>query len=281
MPQLFKEPLLHFLLAGALLFAVYGWLNPDTAGPDNQRIEITPAVVQGLEETWTRQWRRPPEPEEIASLIEEYIREEIFYREAIALGLDQGDTIIRRRLAQKMEFLTEDPGIQASPTDIELQNFFNERQDEFAEPARISFRHVYFSPDKRGANARGDAELELASLQTRDRQTSGERGDTFLMQSEYLGLTQRDTSQLFGTEFGAAVFELAPDTWQGPVESGFGWHLVRVTGKQTAQIPAFDTVRNQVRLEYDYAQQRAARETVFQNLRERYEVVRVPAESGP
>lgn len=280
MPKLFKEPLLHFLLAGALLFAVYGWLNPDTAAPDSRRIEITPGVVQGLEEAWTRQWRRAPEPEEMAGLIENYIREEVFYREAISLGLDQGDTIIRRRLAQKMEFLTEDLGIQAEPTDGELQIFFNERRDEFAEPARLSFRHIYFSPDKRGTNARGDAELELASLQITDSPEAGERGDPFLMQSEYLGLTQRDTSQLFGAEFGAAVFELAAGSWQGPVESGFGWHLVRVTGQQARQVPAFDTVRDQVRLEYDYERQRTAREAVFQNLRGRYEIVRVPAETG-
>jgi len=280
MPKLFKEPLLHFLLIGALLFAAYGWLNPDTTGPDNLRIEITPGVVRGLEEAWTRQWRRAPEPEEMAGLIDEFIHEEIFYREAIALGLDQGDTIIRRRLAQKMEFLTEDLGIQAEPTDRELQNFFNERQDEFKEPARLSFRHIYFSPDKRGTKARADAELELASLSTTDSPQVSDRGDPFLMQSEYLSLTQRDASQLFGAEFGTAIFALAPDGWQGPVESGFGWHLVRVSGRQPAKLPDFDSVRDQVRLEYDYERQRIAREAVFQDLRKRYEIVRVPAENG-
>ncbi|MGI9331205.1 MAG: peptidyl-prolyl cis-trans isomerase [Gammaproteobacteria bacterium] len=280
MPKLFKEPLLHFLVAGALLFALYGRLNPDTAGPDNQRIEITPGVIQDLEEAWTRQWRRPPEPEELAGLIEAYIREEVFYREAISLGLDQDDTIIRRRLAQKMEYLTEDLSIQAEPTDSDLRTFFTNRREDFTQAARISFRHIYFSPDKRGANARGDAQLALATLLSADTVDIGERGDAFLMQSEYLGLTQRDTSQLFGTEFGTAIFELRSDGWQGPIKSGFGWHLVWINEKQAAQIPDFNAVRDQVRLEYDYEQQRRARETVFRDLRRRYDIVKLPADSG-
>ena len=209
----------------------------------------------------------------MAGLVEEFIREEVFYREAIALGLDADDTIIRRRLAQKMEFLSEDLGTRAEPTDDELQAFFAERRADFAEAARLSFRHVYFSPDQRGDRTEADARAALAQADPAN------QGDRFLMQSEYRSLTRRDVAQLFGRVFADAVFELQQDGWQGPIESGFGWHLVQITGQQAERLPAFEEVREQVRLEFDYERQRLAREAVYQQLRDRYEIVVVSGES--
>ena len=279
MNKLFTDPLVHFLAIGALLFGVYSWLNPQAAGPDDNVIEVTPGTVQRLQDAWTRQWRRPPDEKELAGLIEDYIREEVLYREAIALGLERDDTIIRRRLAQKMEFLSEDLGTLAEPTDAELDAFLSERSAEFAEPARISFAHVYFSPDQRGATAAADAELVLAELRAASVIDASDRGDRFLMQSRYQGLTERDAAQLFGNDFAARIFELPPDEWQGPVESGFGWHLVRVTARQASRVPVFAEVRDEVRREFDYERQRAARTATYEALRSRYEIV-ISAEQG-
>jgi hypothetical protein len=277
--RLLKEPLLHFLGIGALLFAVYAWLNPQAAGPDDRVIEVTPGTVQRLEDAWTRQWRRPPDEGELAGLIEDHIREEVLYREAVALGLDRDDTIIRRRLAQKMEFLSEDLGTLTEPAETELRAFFAERADAFAAPARVSFEHVYFSPDRRGASAAADAELVLAEMRAAGTAEADDRGDRFLMQQRYAGLTARDAAQLFGSDFAARLFELPAESWQGPVESGFGWHLVRVTAREARRIPVFEEVRDEVRREFDYERQRAARQATYEALRSRYQIV-IQADAG-
>ncbi len=273
MTNLFKEPLVHFLIVGALLFVAYSWLNPGSGAADERLIEITPGTVQRLQDAWTRQWRRPPTQQELDGLIEDHIREEVLYREAIALGLERDDTIIRRRLAQKMEFLSEDLGTLVEPGDTELREFFAERQSAFAEPARVSFNHVYFSPDQRGAEAFADAELVLAELEAANIVDAGERGDRFLMQLRYDSLSERDAAQLFGSDFAARVFELPVGDWQGPVESGFGWHLVRVTDQVMPRMPDFDRVREEVRREFDYERQREVRAATYKALRSRYKIV--------
>lgn len=272
MTNLLKEPLVHFLLVGALLFGVYSWINPGAGTPDERIIEITPGTVQRLQDAWSRQWRRAPTRQELDGLIEDHIREEVLYREAIALGLERDDTIIRRRLAQKMEFLSEDLGTLVEPGDAELREFFAERQADFAEPARVSFTHVYFSPDQRGAAAATDAELVLAELQAADVIDASERGDRFLMQLRYDSLTERDAAQLFGSAFSERLFELPEGGWQGPVESGFGWHLVRVTDRVAPRMPDFDVVRDEVRREFDYERQREVRAATYEALRARYEI---------
>jgi len=189
--RLIREPLVHFLAIGALLFLAYSLMNPDAGGDDERLIIVDDAVVERLEQGFTRQWRRPPDENELSGLIQEHLREEILYREALAMGLDQDDTIIRRRLAQKMEFLAEDLATAVAPTEEELRAFYAERSDEFAEPARLSFTHVFLNPDKRGASTATDAELMLAELQAAGTVDPGERGDAFLMQSSYQFITRR------------------------------------------------------------------------------------------
>jgi peptidyl-prolyl cis-trans isomerase C len=278
MLKLLKDPLVHFLCVGALIFVAFSWLNPRAADPGDRTIEVTSGTVQRLEDTWTRQWRRPPDPQELAGLIEDYIHEEVLYREAMAMGLDRDDTIIRRRLAQKMEFLSEDLGMLVEPSEAELREFFAERSADFAEPARVSFNHLYFSPDQRGTSAAADAELALAELRAAGIIDAGNRGDHFLMQQQYEGLTARDAAQLFGKTFADALFELPAGDWQGPVESGFGWHLVRITAREPSRIPEFEEVRNEVRREFDYDRQRATRAATYEALRSRYRIVIRPAE---
>ncbi len=261
--RLLREPLIHFLIVGALMFAAYSWLNPDTTA-DDQRIVINAAIVDRLVQGWTRQWRRPPDENELAGLVREHLREEILYREALKMGLDQDDTIIRRRLAQKMEFLTEDLATAVAPTDQELRAFYAEQRETFAEPARLSFSHVFINPDRRGASTSVDAELILSELQAARVADPGERGDTFLMQSSYEFITQQDAAQLFGKFFAERLFEIEPGIWTGPVESGFGLHLVRVSERQDLRIPAFEEVVERVSSEFEYARKREANEAVLE-----------------
>src|SRR6478609_11930193 len=146
-----REPLLHFLLIGAALFVIYHWLNPTATNSDtSRRIELTNDDIRQLEISWTAQWQRPPTPEEMRNLVEDKVHQEILYREALALGLDRGDTIVKRRLAQKMEFLADDVSALRDPTTDELRAWYARNSDRFAEPGHRSFRHVYFSTDRRG-----------------------------------------------------------------------------------------------------------------------------------
>ena len=160
-----REPLLHFLLIGMALFLGYRALNPNPdAGAQSNRIELTENDLRQMSVAWLAQGRPAPTPEQMGHLVEQRVREEILYREALALGLDKGDTIVKRRLAQKMEFLAEDLSALREPTGSELKSWFQNNAERFALPPRISFRHLYFSPDRRGPRARTDFEQALGEI---------------------------------------------------------------------------------------------------------------------
>src|SRR4029077_7027090 len=183
-----REPLLHFLLIGAALFVIYYWLNPTAANSDtSRRIELTNDDIWRLEISWTAQWQRPPTPEEMRNLVEDKVRQEILYREGLALGLDRDDTIVKRRLAQKMEFLADDVSALRDPSLDELKNWYAKNGSQFSRPSRITFRHLYFSPDKRGPQARGAAASALATLPDKSAATIDltSLGDPFMFQDHY------------------------------------------------------------------------------------------------
>lgn len=274
--RILRDPLSHFIAIGALIFGAWTMLN-DTPDDDGRRIEITAADIRQLSDTWTIQWRRPPDPQELAGLVEQQIREEVLYREALALGLDDGDTIIRRRLAQKMEFLAEDLSALATPSDAGLQSWFEAESAAFREPPRLSFSHVYFSPDKRGESASDDARQALQMLRASQPADAGQLGDRFLMQADYQAIEERDVAQLFGNTFAAALFAVEGDDWQGPLESGYGLHLVRIHEREPGRLPALEEVRERVLQEYAYAQRRKTEQAMYDKLRSRYQVVVSPA----
>src|SRR3990170_2782469 len=163
MKRWLREPLVHFLLIGLLLFAVYTVLNPGQERSLN-RIVLTEDDLRQLQIAFTAQWQRPPSPEELARLVNSKVREEILYREALALGLDKEDTIVKRRMAQKMEFLAEDLSDLREPTTEEMRAWFEKNSQRFALPSRTTFRHLYFSPDRRGEHTRADALHALGKL---------------------------------------------------------------------------------------------------------------------
>ena len=150
-----KEPLVHFLALGAFIFVLDGWLGGSSGDlAQGSAWSSTRSESPGSSRGWTRQWRRPPTEAELRGLIENRIREEVLYREALAMGLDQDDTIVRRRLVQKVEFLTEDMAAQSEPTDEQLSSYLQENHERYQVPARLSFRHIYFNADERGRRSR-------------------------------------------------------------------------------------------------------------------------------
>ena len=160
-----REPLLHFLLLGLALFAVYSYMQRGRGGVESSRqIVVSLDELQQMDSYFESQWHRQPSPAEFQAMVEDKVREEVLYREALAIGLDKDDTIVKRRMAQKMQFLAEDVAAAHEPSTAELKAWFQKNSDKFALPSRYSFRHLYFSPDKRGKNAQQDAAKALAKI---------------------------------------------------------------------------------------------------------------------
>ena len=271
MKRLLREPLVHFLAAGALLFVYYGFAGGGDK-PDDARIVVGAAQIERIQDAWSKQWRRLPTEAELQGLIEEFIQEEVLYREALALGLEADDSIIRRRLAQKMRFLIQDIADQNRPEQVELLAFFEERREQFQSPAFISFTHVYFNPDQRGADAAHDARRVLDGLNASGVTRAPEHGDLFMLHRDYVEISQQEASRLFGREFAESVFALRPGSWQGPIRSGYGIHLVRVSAYVPARMPEFAEVEERVRLEYMESQRRKANEAAIEGLKARYRI---------
>ena len=267
---------MQFLLLGLLLFLVYGKIQTGPArAPKSNQIELTLDDLRQLQIGFAAQWQRPPTTQEMMGLVENRIREEILYREALAMGLDKDDTIVRRRMAQKMEFLAEDVAAAHEPSAAELRAWFAKNEKLFAQPARVSFHHLYFSPDKRGPSARADAARALGRLEGKPADWPGAAslGDPFMFQSY---LADRDPSQIakeFGPPFAKALFEQKPGAWRGPVESGYGSHLVFVESITPERLPALEEIEPDVKIAWLAAQKAEAWDKAYKAMRAKYELV--------
>jgi hypothetical protein len=281
--RLAREPLVHFLALGLLLFVSYRVIQ-GTPPDDPKRIEISADAIERIVLAWQARSGRPPTREELQGLVDEQVKEEVLYREALALGLDKDDTIVRRRLAQKMGFLLEDVAALRDPSTEELKAWFAKHREQFEEPARVSFRHLYFSPDRRGARARDDAEQTLAGLTAprEKRVVEPVPADPFMFQSEYAQRTTQEIAQVFGVAFARELSKLLAGAWVGPVESGYGWHVIRVEETSAPRVPEFETIDAMVREAWTQEQRAVIQKAAYERARSRYEVIvkSEPAEGG-
>jgi hypothetical protein len=272
MKKLLHEPLAHFLGLGLLLFAVWG-VAGGSADAGSNRIVVTPGHIERFVAAFRMTWQRPPTREEMAGLIEDFLKEEIYYREALILGFDRDDQIIRRRLRQKMEFLSEDVAEAVKPTRSELQAFLDENPDLFREEPRVSFSHAYFSLDRRGVAAEADAGAVLERIAS----SGGEAdpmtlGDPFVLPHRFDDLTITEVLGYFGTDFAAALDQLEVGTWQGPISSGYGLHLVILHDRTPRRLPTLEEVEPIVERELLSRRRQETNDAVFRALRERYTV---------
>jgi parvulin-like peptidyl-prolyl isomerase len=245
--RLLHEPLLQFLLVGVALFAGYSYQQRGgSADASPREIRLTLDDLAQLELLFRSQWQRPPTPDEFGRLVENKVQEEVLYREAIAMGLDKDDTIVKRRMAQKMQFLAEDVAAAREPGSDELRAWFAGHGDIFAQPPRVAFRHLYFASDRRGAGARGEAEAALAELAGQPRDSERAVADPFMFLDYYGDRSVEEIAREFGPGFAQSVGKLAPGAWQGPVESGYGWHLVFVDSVIPGRIPDYQVVEAEV-----------------------------------
>jgi hypothetical protein len=282
MRHLFREPLVQFLLIGAVLFGLYSLTQsgrPATGAPKEIRLSLDD--IAQLTQLYQSQWRRPPTSQELERMVENKVQQEILYREALAMGLDKDDEIVKRRMAQKMQFLAEDVAAAREPTTAELRSWFEKNSAQFAQPPRLSFRHVYFSPDQRGARARDDAEQALAKLagQPVDAKIARSLADPFMFQDYYRDRAPDYLAKEFGPPFALAVAKLAPGSWQGPIESGFGWHLVFVDTAIPGRVPDFEEIEPDVRTAWLGEHKALAWEKSYMGMRANYTLL-LPAPAG-
>jgi parvulin-like peptidyl-prolyl cis-trans isomerase-like protein len=270
--KLLREPLLHFAIAGGLLFAAHAGLNrgASAAGEADRTIRITERELTWLTDTSARAWQRTPTAEEMQGLVAEYLREELLAREARALELDRDDTVVRRRLAQKMSFILEDTARLASPTEADLRARFEAAHERFRSTARSSLVQVYLSPAKRGDRTAGDARRALGQLERGADPAA--LGDASLLPPTLADVDEQAIGSQFGPGFARAVAGLEPGSWAGPIESEFGLHLVRVTARAGGGPRSFDDVRAQLLDEWRREQDAAARNAYFAGLLEKYDV---------
>jgi hypothetical protein len=268
-----REPLLHFLLLGAGLFALFYFVNKDS-GDEPGRIVVTAGQIQHLADVFTRTWQRPLTKQELEGLIQDYVREEVLYREAIALGLDRDDTVIRRRLRQKMEFMSEDVATQTELSDEELRDYLVKHPEKFRLERSFTFSQVYLNPNRRGDSLKSDVENLLVKLNDSGAKTDiATLGDRFLLEHDFKSATESEISKLFGEKFAAQLSQLEPGRWHGPVESGYGVHLVFIQERAEAHVPPLDEIRDAVLREWENDKRLEAKEKLYQSLLERYTVV--------
>jgi hypothetical protein len=273
MRKFLREPLLHFLLLGAVIFSAYS-LVAERRGDEPGNIVISAGQVAATELGFTRTWHRSPTREELEGLLRDRVREEVYYREAMALGLDKDDTIIRRRLRQKLEFLTDDAVEETQPTDADLNAYLAAHPNSFRVQREFTFSHVYLDPDKHGEGLARDAAELLARLN----QAGGEAdasafGDLFLLGHSFASVPAVEVATQFGQPFATNLGEVSPGRWQGPVESGYGVHLVFVSERTEGRVPALHEVRDAVVREWDNARRLAANDSIYQEMLKRYAVV--------
>ncbi len=262
-----KEPLVQFVLLGAVLAAVYAFSSRAFTEDTSKQITMDAAGIELLAVNWERQWQRPPTEAELSGLVDARVREEVLYRAAQSMGLDRNDIVVRRRMVQKMELLSQDLATLIDPPEEALKAFFEENKEDYRVPSRVSFRHIYFNLDKRGATAEADALAALEELRAGklSAQQVAELGDRFMLAYEYRLRAPVELQQAFGSRFAEVVSELEPG-WHGPIPSGYGLHLVEVTDRVESGLPEFERVRERVLVDYERMRRDRANELMLEGL---------------
>jgi peptidyl-prolyl cis-trans isomerase C len=276
MSRLIRDPLVHFLAIGAALFAVAAWRG-ESVPPE--RIVVTAEQIAQVRAAAAALQGREPTAEELAALVEPTVRDEVMYREALALGLDVNDDEVRRRLIEKMSYLTQDLADPEPSSEEALRQFYEASPELFTIPALVSFDQVFFSPGARGAALDADAAAGLAAL--RSGRAPSEVGDRTPLRESYDDAPREQVAVLFGEELAAALFGAEPGEWSGPFRSDFGMHAVRLRGRTVARLPPYDEIAARVAEEYGAARRREANEQAYREMRARYDVVIEQPEAEP
>ena len=276
------EPLVHFLALGAALFMLFSLVG-SRSEPQSEKVFVTSGKIDQIITIFSRTWQRPPTAEELDGLIEDEIREQVLYREAMAMGLDKDDTIVRRRLRQKFEFLMDDIEAVSVPSDRDLQDWIDKHPGKFSTEPKFSFLQVYLNVSRRGEDASADATNLLARLNNAgEKVNASELGDATLLPFEFPLSSAEIIAQVFGSSFAQQLQALVPGRWSGPLRSSYGLNLVYMRERTDGKLRTLGEVRDQAQREWIRARQEELTRTVYLNLRKKYTiVVETAPEGGP
>jgi len=270
--RLLREPLLQFLALGAALFAIYG-LAGKRAADAPEKIVVSASQVTNLGDAFVRTWRRPPNEEELNGLIDDYIRDEVFYREGRAAGLDRDDAIIRRRVRQKMEFLANEMSV-SEPSEAELAAFLASHPERFRAEDQLTFRQLFLSATKRAETIDSDSKQLAGVLARADEAVDATAlGDAFLLGEEFRDVSPTKLTSIFGESFAKQLSVMEKGRWQGPISSSFGQHFVFISERAPGNLPPLDAIRRVVLREWENARRLETEQKLYASLRSRYEIV--------
>jgi hypothetical protein len=266
-----SEPLLHFLLIGAVLFGGSAYLQRDTRS-NPQRFVVSAGKIEHLASLFSRTWQRPPSRVELEGLIDDYVREEIAYREGMKMGLDEDDTIIRRRIRQKLDFIADDLGSQIEPTEEQLTTFLNENPDIYRIDPRITFRQVFLDPDRHASDLPESVAKLLDTLKSDPTADADQLGDQTLLEYQNEDRSKREVASNFGPQFAEEIVKLPLQQWQGPIRSAYGVHAVYISERTDGRFPPLDEVRELVHRDWEQKHRKDLVESFYQELMKKYEI---------
>jgi peptidyl-prolyl cis-trans isomerase C len=267
--------MLHFILIGAAIYLLYGVFAEPAMEETDKNIVVSAGEIEWMQSSWQQRWNRPPTAKELDGLIQEYIKETVLYRQALTMGLNQHDQIIRRRLAQKLEFLAKDLVRLTPPTEQELQAYFDKHRQRYAQPLSYTFIQVFFNPDKRGDATHDDAEAVKTTLieQGNAINDPGALGDQLMLKNFYSQKDQNEIQKQFGSDFAKTLSTLSPRQWHGPILSGFGVHLVYLSSVSEPPAPTFAQTHERVMQDWKFDKSEELNQQFYSSLREQYTIV--------
>lgn len=270
-----REPLVQFLFLGGLIYFAYALVTPQSEEDNSRTILVSASRVQWMQDSWQKRWNRLPTKQELDGIIQQYIKETVLYNEAVKMGLDKDDGVIRRRLAQQVEFLAKDLVVYTPPTQVDLEKYYKEHLDQYKPDAKYSFTQIYFDPDKRGESTLDDANKVKDKLmaQASMLQNVEGLGDDFVAANYFEANTPLEITKSFGSGFAQSLVELKAGVWHGPVLSGFGTHLVFVNEIITPPVPPFNEVKERVLEDWIEQKRESLNEEFYKALEDYYTII--------
>ena len=275
MRDLMKNPVVHVLLLGVIVAGAILITRGPSSGNEERRVVIRGGDLLQLRAGFMRTWQREPTGDELRGALEQHIRQEVLYREALARGYDRDDQVVRRAMQQKMEFLAASQALEEPPTEEEIEAFFSLRQERYRLPAELTFFQVYVSTDVRGARAEQDATELLARLRSEDPDPSqlGTWGDPIMLSTTFSDQTEQEVGAAFGSDFATQLVALPVGSWEGPVFSGYGLHLVRIDRRVDSRVPNWREVGGRVISDMEFEAKASSRDQLYQEIAQNYEIV--------
>ena len=269
MKKILKEPFFHFILIGIALFIRYGMVNKQSSSKNT--ILINDFDVSSIIASWEMQWKRPPTEKELQNLIAQNIKQEIFYQEALNMNLDHNDEIIKRRLSQKMQFLSNNIAAMVEPSDKDLKAYYKEHSNKYLTPPSYSLYQITFSPDKRKDNYK-DALETLKQFPNATFDEMKDWGYSLPFAYFFDNINANELGLQLGSKFPEGLQEQELNKWIGPIPSGFGYHLVYITQIKASALPAFDLIKKDIVRDYEYDNQKEINEIIYKELKKKYNI---------